>query len=352
MVKQTYVMGELMQLENEIEMLGVHAEGEIGRVITSGAPDIPGDTMVDKMNYINNVDDSLMKICLYEPRGASQMTINLLTKPCRKDADMGFFPMQADGAHAMSGSNTICVTTALLEAGIIEPKGPRTVVKLDTPAGLIEATAHWDGKKVERVKIDMPTSFVEHLDHPLEVTGLGVIKVDVAFGGCYFALVRAEELGFSIAPEEARDLVELGARINAAVQEQISVQHPEVPSFNRVEYPMFVAGSKTEIRNATIIFPGRIDRSPCGTGTAARLAVLLKRGEISLDSEVSSRSIIGGEFIARIESETTCGDRKAIRPTITGRGWIYGHHTLGVHPTDPFPLGYTLSDCWGAEKPR
>jgi proline racemase len=341
-----------MELEREIEMIGVHAEGEIGRVIVSGAPEIPGATMVDKMNYINNVDDSLMRLCLYEPRGASQMTINLLTPACREDADIGFFPMQPDGAHAMSGSNTICVTTALLETGIIEPRGPKTVVRLDTPAGLVEAVAEWDGKKVLRVEVSMPTSFVEYLDHPLEVPGLGSITVDVAFGGCYFAMVRAEELGFSITPDEARDMVELGAKINVAAQEQITVQHPEVPSINRVEYPMFIAGGKTEIRNSTIIFPGRIDRSPCGTGTAARLAVMLARGEITITDEVSSRSMIGGEFIGKIKSETTCGNRKAICPTISGRGWIYGRHTLGVHPTDPFPLGYTLSDCWGAEKPR
>lgn len=341
-----------MKIENEIELLGVHAEGEIGRVIVSGAPEIPGSTMVEKMDFINHQDDSLMRICLYEPRGASQMTINLLTPPTREDADMGFFPMQADGAHAMSGSNTICVTTALLEAGIIEPRGPKTVVKLDTPAGLIEATADWDGKKVERVEIDMPVSFVEHLDHPLEVEGLGTIKVDVAFGGCYFALVRAEELGFHITPEEARDLVALGAKINAAAQEQIKVQHPEVPSFNRVEYPMFVAGRGTDIRNATIIFPGRLDRSPCGTGTAARLAVMLERGEIQMEDVVSSKSIIGGEFMASIKEMTACGDRKAIQPKVSGRGWIYGRHFLGVHPTDPFPLGYTLGDTWGAETPR
>ncbi len=341
-----------MELEREIEMLGVHAEGEIGRVIVAGAPDIPGRTMVDKMNYINDVDDSIMRLCLYEPRGASQMTINLLTPPCREGADMGFIPLQADGAHAMSGSNTICVATALLEAGIIAPEGPETVIKLDTPAGMIEAKTQWNGKKVERVEVAMPTSFVEHLDHPLEVPGLGVIKVDVAFGGCYFALVRAEDLGYALAREEARDLVELGARINMAAQEQIAVQHPEIPSFNRVEYPMFVAGRGTQIRNSTIIYPGRIDRSPCGTGTAARLAVMLERGEISLTDEVTSRSMIDGEFIAKIKSETTCGDRKAICPTISGRAWIYGRHFLGVHPTDPFPLGYTLSDCWGAAKPR
>lgn len=341
-----------MKPAHEIELLGVHAEGEIGRVITGGAPEIPGATMVDKMNYINEQDDSLMRICLYEPRGASQMTINLLTPPCRDDADMGFFPMQADGAHAMSGSNTICVTTALLESGLVAPRGPQTTVRLDTPAGLIEATAEWDGAKVQRVNIDMPVSFVEHLDHPLEVPGLGTIKTDVAFGGCYFALIRAEELGFSIAPDEARELVELGARINAAAQEQVKVQHPETASFNRVEYPMFIAGRGTGIRNATIIFPGRLDRSPCGTGTSARLAVMLARGEISAGDIVSSKSIIGGEFRAWINGMTTCGPRTAIKPAISGRAWIYGRHSLSVAPGDPFPLGYTLSDTWGAETPR
>ena len=341
-----------MKIEKEIELLGVHAEGEVGRVIVAGAPEIPGASLVDKMDYINSTDDSLLRQCLYEPRGASQMTINLLQRSCRDGAEYGFIPLQADGAHAMSGSNTMCVTTALLESGLVQPSGPETVVPLDTPAGLVKATATWDGEKVQRVQIAMPVSFVEHFDHPLEVEGLGIIKTDVAFGGCYFALIRAEELGFEIAPHEARDLVDLGSRIQAAAAEQIAVQHPEVASFNRVEYPMFIAGGGTSIRNATIIHPGRIDRSPCGTGTSARLAVMLARGEIGADDTISSRSIIDGEFIARIKGTTTCGKRKAILPQISGRAWIYGRHYLGVHPTDPFPLGYTLSDTWGTATPR
>ncbi|KIC22788.1 proline racemase family protein [Leisingera sp. ANG-Vp] len=341
-----------MELEREIELLGVHAEGEVGRVIVSGAPEIPGETLVEKMGYINTTDDSLLKQCLYEPRGAAQMTINLLQRSCRAEAEYGFIPLQADGAHAMSGSNTMCVVTALLESGLVQAEGPEAVVPLDTPAGLIKATAFWDGKKVERVQIAMPVSFAEHFDHPLEVAGLGTIKTDVAFGGCYFALIRAEELGFAIAPDEARDLVELGARIQAAAAEQIKVQHPEVDAFNRVEYPMFIAGQGASIRNATIIHPGRIDRSPCGTGTSARLAVMLARGEISLADTVSSCSIIGGEFTAKITGTTTCGGREALLPQVAGRAWIYGRHVLGVHPSDPFPLGYTLSDTWGTAAPR
>lgn len=341
-----------MHLDCMIELLGLHAEGEIGRVIMSGAPDIPGTTMVDKMNYINTVDDSLMKRCLYEPRGAAQITINLLVPPCRDDADMGFLPMQADGAHAMSGSNAMCVATALLESGMIAAKGPNTVIRLDTPAGVVEAVVRWTGSKAERVEIDMPASFVEHLDYALDVEGVGAITVDVAFGGCYFVLIDAGALGFDIVPDEARDLVDLGVRIKEAAAEQITVRHPEAPGFDRIEYPMFVAGNGSEIRHATIIFPGRLDRSPCGTGTAARLAVMHERGQLGVNEEISVHSIVGGQFLARIAGAATCGNRQALRTKVSGRAWIYGRHTLGAHPTDPFQLGYTLSDTWGAGKSR
>lgn len=341
-----------MDLTHVVELLGVHAEGEVGRIIVSGAPEIPGSSMVEKMNHINAIDDSLLRRCLYEPRGAAQMTVNLLVPACREDADMGFLPIQPDGAHAMSGSNAMCVATALLETGMMPPRGPDTVVRLDTPAGLVAATASWTGSKVERVEVDMPPSFVEHLDHPLEVEGLGPIAVDVAFGGCYYALIDAGSLGFELVPQEARRLVELGLRIAEAAAEQIAVRHPDTPDFDRIEYPMFVAGEGSRIRNATIIPPGRIDRSPCGTGTAARLAVLHERGELDAGVEVSVRSIIGGEFLARIAGKATVGDRDAVRPKVSGRAWLYGRHTLGVDPSDPFPLGYTLSDTWGAGMAR
>ncbi len=338
----------MMDLSHVVELLGVHAEGEIGRVIVSGAPDVPGLSMVEKMNHINNIDDSLLKRCLYEPRGAAQMTVNLLVPPCREGADMGFLPLQPDGAHAMSGSNAMCVTTALLETGMVSPKGQNPVVLLDTPAGLVEAKASWTGGKVERVEVDMPVSFVEYLEHPLNVEGLGPITVDVAFGGCYFALIDAESCGLEIAPHEARRLVDLGLRIVQAATEQIAVRHPEMPQFSRIEYPMFVAGARSGFRHATIIAPGRLDRSPCGTGTAARLAVMHSRGELAVGDEISVRSIIESEFRAQIAGLATVGDRTAVRPKVSGRAWIYGRHTLGVHPADPFQLGYALSDTWGA----
>lgn len=341
---------EDISLDHVIELLGVHAEGEVGRVIVSGAPDIPGATMFDKMKHINAVDDSLIRRCLHEPRGSVQISVNLLPPPCRKDADVGFIPLQPDGAHAMSGSNAMCVVTALLETGMIAPRGPETVIRLDTPAGLVEATAAWADGKVERVGVDMPVSFVEHLDHPLDVEGLGSITVDVAFGGCYFALIDAVSLGFDIVPHEARDLVDLGVRIQEAAEAQITVRHPEFPGLDAIEYPMFVIRSGAEIRNATIIFPGRVDRSPCGTGTAALLAVMRERGEVGVDEEISSRSIIDSQFLARIAGVTRLGSRNAYHTSVSGRAWIYGRYTLGAHPTDMFPLGYTLSDVWGGAR--
>ena len=336
-----------MDLAHAVELLGVHAEGEIGRIILSGAPDVPGSSMVDKMNHINVTDNSLLKRCLYEPRGAAQMTINLLVPPCRDSADMGFLPLQPDGAHAMSGSNAMCVTTALLETGMVPRKSEHSVVRLDTPAGLVDTRASWTGSKVERVEVDMPVSFVEYLDYPLQVEGLGSITVDVAFGGCYFVLIDAQACGIEIAPHEARRLVDLGLRIVHAAAEQIAVRHPEMPELDRIEYPMFVTGVCSGNRHGTIIFPGRLDRSPCGTGTAARLAVMHERGELAAGEEISVRSIIGSEFRARIADLATVGDRDAVLPKVSGRAWIYGRHTLGVHPSDPFPFGYTLSDTWG-----
>ena len=217
-----FLENENMDLTHAVELLGVHAEGEIGRIILSGAPDVPGSSMVDKMNHINVTDNTLLKRCLYEPRGAAQMTVNLLVPPCRDRADMGFLPLQPDGAHAMSGSNAMCVTTALLETGMVPRKGMNSVVRLDTPAGLVDTRASWTGSKVERVEVDMPVSFVEYLDYPLQVEGLGSITVDVAYGGCYFVLIDAKACGIEIAPQEARRLVDLGLRIVHAAAEPMA----------------------------------------------------------------------------------------------------------------------------------
>lgn len=336
-----------MRWSRSVQIIGAHAEGEVGRVVTGGVIDIPGTTMLEKLRHLADVDDSLQRFTLHEPRGCAQMTVNLLLPPTRQEAHAAFIPLQPDGPHAMSGSNAMCVITVLLETGALPMVEPETVVVLDTPAGLVRATAGCRNGKCERVSLDMFPSFVEHLDHPLELEGHGTLLVDVAFGGCYFALVDASRLGFSITSDEARDLVELGTRIGRAAKEQIAVRHPLVASFDDVEYALFCGRDGRNIRNGNVIYPGRMDRSPCGTGTAARLAVLHARGALPAGMEIEARSIIDSRFKAEVTGATKVGNRNAVTTRLTGRAWIYGIYALGIDPSDPYQLGYTLSDTWG-----
>jgi proline racemase len=336
-----------VKLSKLVNLVGAHAEGEIGKVITGGVLDIPGSTVLEKLQHIATVDDHLVKFCLFEPRGAAQMSVNLLLPPSNPEADAAFVPLQPDGPHAMSGSNAMCVVTVLLETGILPMVEPITSVTLDTAAGLVKATAICRDGKCERVSLDFFPSFVEHLDHLLVVDGVGELKVDVAFGGCYFALVDAEALGIRICPENARKLVELGTRIRAAANDQIKVKHPALPGLDTIEYALFCEKEGRNIKNGNVIFPGRMDRSPCGTGTAARLAVLHARGELEIGEEIESRSIIDSVFSAQVSGTTTIGGRSAVLPRLSGRAWIYSQETQSCDPTDPFKDGYTLPDTWG-----
>ncbi len=250
----------------------------------------------------------------------------------------------------MSGSNAICVTTVLLETGILPMQEPVTEVTLDTAAGLVRTTAHCKAGKVERVTLDFFPSFCEATGVTLEVPGIGTVTLDVAFGGVYYVIANAAELGLEIVPDRARDMVEIGNKIKSEAVKQIAVSHPDIPEFDHVEFVMFadaVDSAKRIFRNGTVMPPGRMDRSPCGTGTAARLAVMHAKGELSVGDKVEMRSTINSRFNAEITGETRVGDRTAVTTRITGRAWIYGIHQLGRDPTDPFPEGFTVADTWG-----
>lgn len=329
-----------------VELLEVHAEGEVGQILTQGAPPIPGDTLLQQMQHINEIDDSILKFCLHEPRGKSQMTVNLLLPSKNPAAKYGFIPMQPDGAHSMSGSNSMCVATALIELGLVESSGPVCSVPIDTPSGLITANATIAGAKVTSVEIEMPKSFLEHSDLEIYVNGIGNVKVDVAFGGCYFVLVDIAQLQIEICNQNAEKLVSLGKAIKEAASKQITVQHPELNELNSIEYTMFVEKSLPQIKTSTILYPGRVDRSPCGTGTSAQLAALIAKGEVNSDQEITSESIIGGQFFANTKKHLKCGSRDAIVPTMRGRAWIYGKTEFLIDQSDPFLSGYTLSDTW------
>ena len=337
-----------MRWSKTVTMIEAHAEGEVGRVITGGVLDVPGETMLDKMVHINTVDDSLRRFCVFEPRGSAQMSTNILLPPTRPDADAGFIVLQGDQAHAMSGSNCICVVTVLLETGLLPMQEPETVVRLDMPAGLVVARAECAEGKCIRVHLEMTPSFVERLDAEITVPDLGRITVDIAFGGIYYALISASDLGLQIEPGSARALVDIGSKIHRAARSQIPLNHPSNPGLNTLSYVMFIdTCANGELVGATIMPPGRIDRSPCGTGNSARLAVRHARGEVAVGSTTTARSIIDSTFQVTLKAETEIAGRPAIIPQISGRGWIHGIHQIGVDPSDPYPLGFKVSDCWG-----
>ncbi|WP_321812739.1 MULTISPECIES: proline racemase family protein [unclassified Burkholderia] len=337
-----------MRWKKTLQLVGVHCEGEIGKVITGGVVKIPGETMLDKMTYINEVDDSLRKLVVLEPRGCLQMSVNLLLPPTRPEAHAGFIVLQSDKAHPMSGSNSICVVTALLEMGIVPMQEPETTVVLDTPAGLVTARATCGDGRCVGVSLDMVPAFVEQLDLPIETAEFGTIRVDVAFGGVYYALVDVEQVGLTIAPENARRLADLGVKLRDVVNRQISIQHPLYPEINQLAYVMFRNRlSDTEYQTCTTLPPGRIDRSPCGTGSSANLATLAARGKVDVGGKLTSRSTIGSEFDVELLGRTTLGSKAAVLPRITGRAWIYSVEQLGVDPDDPLSAGFMLSDTWG-----
>jgi proline racemase len=337
-----------MQWKQSIDLINVHCQGEIGKVIVGGAPEIPGATLLDKMVHINTVDYSLRRFVTLEPRASVQMSVNLLVPPTRPDADAGFIVLQADRAHPMSGSNCICVVTALLETGRVPMVEPETLVRLDTPAGLIVVRAKCANGRCESVSLDNVPAFVETLDAKLATSRWGEIRADIAFGGVYYAIVDADQVGMELNARNARNLAAAGIEIKAASRQQIKVAHPELPGIDEISYVMFRQRESADIvRTCTTLLPGRVDRSPCGTGSSANLAVMHARGEVRVGDVQRSRSITGGEFLAEVLGETTVGGRPAILPRITGQAWIYGTETLRVDSEDPFARGFALSDVWG-----
>ena len=338
-----------MRVTRTLNAVEVHAEGEQGTCFLGSVFEIPGTTMLEKLRYINEVDDSLRTYLTMEPRGRPQTSANLVFASSHPEADAGFIILQADRAHAMSGSNTICVVTALLETGVVPMLEPETLVTLETAAGLIRVRATCRDGKCERVTMAGVPSFVEALDVELDVQGYGKVTVDVAYGGCYYVLVDADQLGVRLDRGSARDIVEAASAVYRAADAAITVKHPEVPDINFLSYVMVTGNDDPaggRLRSATVL-SGRVDRSPCGTGNSARLATLEARGLAKVGSRFIAYSIIDSEFHVAIVGETLVGGRKAILPEISGRGWVFGTKTTALDPTDPYPGGFVLSDVWG-----
>ena len=336
-----------MRWKKTLQVVDVHCEGEIGKVITSTTLDVPGATMLDKLVHLNTVDDSLRRLVCFEPRGFVQMSVNLLLPPTRPDADAGFIVLQPDRAHPMSGSNAICVVTALLETGMLAMHEPETVVRLDTAAGLVTVTAACQDGKVTSAAINTSPSFVQDLDLALDTSDFGRITVDVAYGGCFYGLIDVDQVGLPIEPPNAHSFMHAGVSILTDLLAKVPVQHPELPQINQFSYVMFRDTRGDTVKTCTVLKPGRVDRSPCGTGSSANLAAMHARGLVQTGDVLTSESIIGSRFRVEMLGETTVGNRAAVLPKVTGRAWIYGISQLGLDPSDPFPRGFALSDTWG-----
>ena len=339
-----------MRAGKVIHVVSAHAEGEVGDVIVGGVAPPPGETLWEQSRFVA-IDGGLRSFVLNEPRGGVFRHVNLLVPPKRPEAQMGFIIMEPEDTPPMSGSNSLCVATVLLETGILPMQEPETRLVLEAPGGLIEATASCRDGRVERVRVTNVPSFVDRLDAALEVEGLGTLTVDTAYGGDSFAIVDARALGFALTPDEARDIAVTGVRITRAANEQLGFTHPANPEWSHVSFcqmaaPVEVRGGVKTGRNAVAIRPGKIDRSPCGTGCSARLAVLHARGELAVGEPFAGLSPIDSRFDCRIESLARVGDREAVVPSLGGRAWITGTHQHMLDPGDPWPDGYRLSDTW------
>jgi trans-L-3-hydroxyproline dehydratase len=339
-----------MRSRRMITVIGCHAGGEVGNVVVGGVLPPRGATVFEQMETLRDEADWLRRLLLREPRGSVAVHANLVVPATRHDCDAGFVIMEPTEYPAMSGSNTICTATVLLETGMVEMLEPETVLRLEAPGGVVEVRAACRDGRCESVEFTNVPCFVDRLDAALEVEGLGSLTVDVAYGGMWYAIADAQALGFAIEPHEARDLSLAGEAIRIAAREQLPCAHPENPAIAGVSIVQLAApwrGIGEVTRNAVVVAPGRLDRSATGTGLSARLAVLHARGLMSLGDSMIHASAIGSTFEGRIAAETRVAERTAIVPAIRGSAWITGVFQYFVDPDDPYPEGYLLADTWG-----
>lgn len=354
----------LMKLSRMISAIDLHACGEPGRVITGGVLDVPGSTMFEKRVFVEKHMDDLRLRMLREPRGYPAANCNLLLPPTNPQADAGFIIMEQVEYPPMSGSNTICVVTALLETGMIRARGETVRLKLEAPAGLIEVEAQMRDGRVTAVTFQNQPAFAVHLDANVEVPQLGCVQVDVAYGGMFYVIADAEQFGLKLTPDEARDIVRIGEMIKAASREQLPCNHPDNPAISGITIAQLSAPAigKSDRRNAVVVstgeldwqrpssWTGTLDRSPCGTGTCAKMAVLHAKGQLPLNQDFVHEGILGTTFTGRLISETQIGPYPSVVPTITGRAWITGFANYVVAEDDPFPDGFVVGDLWAAAK--
>ena len=350
-----------MRISNMIQAVDAHACGEPGRVIVGGVLDVPGKSMYEKMVYLQTHADGLRRRMLREPRGYPAANCNLVLPPTLPEADAGFVIMEQTEYPGMSGTNTICVATVLLETGMLPMKEPVTDLALEAPAGLIRVRADCANGKVKAVTFQNVPAFAVYVDTPLEVPHLGRVVVDVAYGGMFYVIADAAQFNLRLTPDEGADIVRISEMIKAAAQAQLPVVHPENPGFTGVtiaELSGPPSRPDAHMKNAVTVSTGKldwdrpatwtgsIDRSPCGTGTCAKMATLWAKGQLGLNEDFRHEGILGTVFTGRLLASTQIGPYPAVVPTISGQAWITGFSSYVVDAEDPFPEGFTVGDIW------
>ncbi len=350
-----------MKVSQMIHAIDLHCCGEPGRVIVGGVVDVPGSTMFEKMTHLRQHGDQLRKRMLREPRGYPASNCNLILPATHPEAAAGYVIMEQVEYPVMSGTNTICVATAVIETGMVPSEEPVTQLTLESPAGLIRIEAEVEDGKVKQVTFENVPAFAVHTDASIDVPKLGRVSVDVAWGGMFYVIADAEPLGITIEPSSAREIVRVGEMIKAAAREQLEAVHPLNPDFPGITISQLSGppkDPKASRRNAVIVSTGEldwdrpdtwggvIDRSPCGTGTSAKMAALHAKGQLGLNEDFHHEGILGTLFTGRLVEETRVGEYKAVIPTIGGQAWITGFAQYVVDPTDPFPNGFTVGDIW------
>jgi proline racemase len=333
-----------MRAQRVFHAVDSHTEGMPTRVIVGGVGVIPGSTMEERRQWFMANSDDLRLLLMNEPRGHSAMSGAILQPPTRQDADFGVLYIEVSGCLPMCGHGTIGVATVLVETGMVPVVEPVTTIRLDTPAGLVVADVQVSDGHADSVTIRNVPSFAVALDQVVDVPGLGAVEYDLAFGGNFYAIVSLEQIGLPFDRSHKDELLRAGLDIMAAVEQQASPVHPVDPTIRGCHHVYLKAPGSTALhsRHAMAIHPGWFDRSPCGTGTSARMAQLHARGELPLNVDFRNDSFIGTTFTGRLVEETEVAGIPAVIPTITGRAWVTGTAQYMLDPSDPFPRGFVL----------
>lgn len=331
-----------------VHTLDAHCAGEPLRIILSGIPHIPGKTILEKRQYALEHMDDLRRLIMFEPRGHSDMYGCILVEPTDTDADLAMLFMHNEGFSTMCGHGIIAMTTVAVETDLIPLKMPTTTILFETPAGIVTAFADIESGRVARARFRNVPSFVLAQDQSIDIPGIGEIRYDIAFGGAFYALVSAQDLGISMIPEEIQRIIELGMQIKKAIEHNHPVEHPEYPDLSFLYGTIFTGDSLSESadsRNVCIFADGEVDRSPTGTGVSARLALMYAKNEIGIGEKITVESVIGTRFTGLVRAETTVGSYESIIPEVSGRATIIGKHEFILDPDDDIQDGFILGTC-------